>query len=245
MPMHKDGCNRVPTSFVRMGVASAFRVGGVTKPNQSRSLGGGGIQAHTVPCSECMSTSIRKCILHGYTLSVSRAPPMPRQATLPAYTELTLLLCACAIAKSCMPLAQGWRGSHARGCCRRGSRDASAGLGAHLEMCSAVISARLRMRLAAKLRSRCSCPTFFCALGSLPAAAAPPGNTLKPWLVDSTHLSHAELYDFLLQAMCQCPWGHGGHAMSRKAVHTACSSACNPSLHLCLVQRQQRDILHV
>ena len=40
-------------------------------------------------------------------------------------------------------------------------------------MCSAVISARLRMRLAAKLRRRCSCPTFFCLWASLSAAAPP------------------------------------------------------------------------
>ena len=42
----------------------------------------------------------------------------------------------------------------------------------HLEMCSAVISARLRMRLAAKLRRRCSCPTFLAFCDSLLAAAA-------------------------------------------------------------------------
>lgn len=40
-------------------------------------------------------------------------------------------------------------------------------------MCSAVISARFRMRLAAKLRRRCSCPTFFCLCTSLSAAAPP------------------------------------------------------------------------
>ena len=172
-----------------MGVASAFRVGGVTKPNQSRSLGGGGIQAHTVPCREWMSTSIRKCILRSHTLIVRRTLPTLGQVpalpclhpALPAFGKvLEQLLCASTTANSCTPWAQGWRGDHAQGCCRRGSWDVRAGLSAHLEMCSAVISARLRIRLAAKLRRRCSCPTFFCAPGSLPAAAAPPGMTLKP-----------------------------------------------------------------
>ena len=54
------------TSLVRMGVASAFRSGGVIKPNHSRSLGGGGTHVQTVPCSEWMSTWIRRCILHGH-----------------------------------------------------------------------------------------------------------------------------------------------------------------------------------
>ena len=55
------------TSLATIGVTSALSSGAVMKPNQSRSLGGGGTQAHTVPCNECMSTCICKCILHTQT----------------------------------------------------------------------------------------------------------------------------------------------------------------------------------
>ena len=52
------------TSLATIGVTSALSSGAVTNPNQRRSFGGGGTHAHTVPCRECMSTCIRKCILH-------------------------------------------------------------------------------------------------------------------------------------------------------------------------------------
>lgn len=57
------------TSSLRMGDASAFSSGGVTKPNHSRSFGGGGTQAHTVPWRECISTRTRKCILRSQMAS--------------------------------------------------------------------------------------------------------------------------------------------------------------------------------
>lgn len=55
---------RALTSLATIGVTSALSSGAVMNPNQSRSLGGGGTHAQTVPCRECMSTWIRKCILH-------------------------------------------------------------------------------------------------------------------------------------------------------------------------------------